>query len=259
MRISRVAAPFLVLTASLLTGPVPSRVLGQSAAANDQIDPLALDIVRAVTDGLKNAKAFSFQATVAKERLGTNGQIVTLFRRHEVTVSRPNKMRLNILGASENVDVYYEAANVTLAAPDKKLYTSVAAGDTLDKVVDGLEARQIEFPLSPLLRSDPYKALTDGLESADVIGRVTLEGRTFHHLVFTEKDADWQLWVEGGAKPTVRRVEIVYKNMPREPRITIDFANWNLSATPAADFFTYHKPADAKAISFLTAEGGAKK
>ena len=83
------------------------------------------------------------------------------------------------------------------------------------------------------------------------IGRVTIDGKTFHHLVFEEADVEWQLWVQGGPKPTVRRSEIIYRKMPRQPRVTIDFLNWNLDAMPPADFFTLRKPADAKSITFL--------
>jgi hypothetical protein len=158
---------------------------------------------------------------------------------------------MHVESVGDDIDVYYDQGTATLYVPSKKLYSSIPVGDTLDKVVDGLEARDVEVPLSPLFRSDPYKALTDGLTSAAIIGRVTIDGKTFHHLVFEEPDAEWQLWVLGGPKPTIRRSEIIYKTMPRQPRVTIDFLNWNLDATPAADFFSFKKPADAKSISFL--------
>jgi hypothetical protein len=258
MRISLLPALFLIAIISISSF---GKAAAQQSAApkNDRIDPLALDILRATMDSIHNAKTFSFQAMVAKEQLGSNDQIVTMFRRSDVTVSRPNRMRMHVLAEGQNIDLYYNSGQATLFAPDKKLFTSMTAGDTLDKVVDALEAREIEVPLSPLLRSDPYKTMTDGLEGAAAVGRMMIEGRTFHHLVFTEKNAEWQIWVEAGAKPTPRRVQIVYTSMPRQPRVTIDFSNWNLDATPAADFFTFHKPADAKAISQLSAAPGEKK
>jgi hypothetical protein len=177
MHVFRSAVRFSSIVLPLTMAVLPAICFGQSSASKASapkaesvgIDPLALDVLKAVTDTLKNAKSFSFQTVMAKERLGTNDQIVTMFRRSDVTLSRPNKLRIHVSSEGEDVDVYYDQGTVTLYVPGKKLYSSIPVGDTLDKVVDGLEARDVEVPLSPLFRSDPYKALTEGLTSAAII------------------------------------------------------------------------------------------
>jgi hypothetical protein len=228
-------------------------------AANTDIDPLAMQVLRATTDTLKNASAFSFRAVVSRERLGSNDEVLTFVHQSEVTVSRPDKLRMQASGGQHKIDVFFNKGDAVVYAPDNKLYARVGASQTLDDVVDKLEDRSIQIPMSPLLRSDPYKVLSDGVLRAAVIGRVEIAGKTYHHVIFTEKEAEWQLWVEGGAKPTLRRAQVVYKTLPREPRVTIDFYDWNLSAKPPASEFVFHKPDDAKAIEFMEARGGEKK
>jgi hypothetical protein len=235
---------FLFLFAASVTLP-------QESASNPAIDPLALRVLQATTDSVKNAKAFSFRAIVSRERLGSNDEVLTFFRQSEVTVSRPDKLRILTTGDHQKIDLYHNQGQVVLYSPEKKLFTELKTSQTLDQVIDRLEERDIQLPMSPLLRADPYKTLADGLTRAAVIGRVEIEGKTFHHLVFSEKDAEWQIWVEGGGKPTLRRAQVVYRNVPREPRVTINFSDWNLSATPSADYFVFKKPQDAVAISFL--------
>jgi hypothetical protein len=231
-------------------------VFGQSAGENPNIDPLALQVLRATADSLKNARSFSFRAVISREGLGSNDQVVTFFRQSEVTVSRPDKVRIHTTGEHQPLDLYFNRGALVLYAPDKKLYARVDVHPTLDLAVDRIEKQNIQLPMSPFLRADPYQMLTDGLTGAAVIGRVEIAGKTFHHLLFSEKDAEWQLWVEAGAKPTPRRAQIVYKRLAREPRVTIDFLEWNLSANPPPDLFVFQKPADAKAIQFLEANGG---
>ena len=109
--------------------------------------------------------------------------------------------------------------------------------------------RGITLPMSPFFRSDPYRTLTDGLQSAYVIGRVDIDGKTYHHLAFTEADSEWQLWVEGVERPVPRRAQVIYKTLPREPRMVVDFSDWNFSRTIANDFFAFSRPKDATAVS----------
>lgn len=236
-----------VFVFSLLT----SCVFGQSE--NPNVDPLALQVLRAAMDSIQNAGAFSFRAVVNRELLGTHDEVLTFSQQSEVTVSRPNKFRIKVRSELQPLDIYYNAGQVTLFAPDKNLYSAFLGGPILDLYISKLQERDIQLPMSSLFRADPYKVLTDGLERAAVIGRDEIDGKTYHHLSFGEKEGDWQLWVEAGDKPVPRRAEIVYKTLRREPRVTIEFFDWNLAANPPASFFVFAKPDDARYIDFLEA------
>src|SRR5215467_7774407 len=62
---------------------------GAKNAQPKDIDPLALQVLKAVTDRIHGAKAYSFHTAVSRESLGTNGQIVTQFNTGEYTVEQP--------------------------------------------------------------------------------------------------------------------------------------------------------------------------
>jgi hypothetical protein len=49
------------------------------AAVTKDVDPLALDVLRAVAEPVEKAQSFSFKALVGEEELATDGQIVTFF------------------------------------------------------------------------------------------------------------------------------------------------------------------------------------
>jgi len=80
---------------------------------------------------------------------------------------------------------------------------------------------------------------------------VEIDGKTYHHLAFTEADTEWQLWVEGGTTPLPRRVEIVYKSLPRQPRMIVDYSDWNMNPNFANDYFQFKRPPDAKPVPVL--------
>jgi len=159
---------------------------------------------------------------------------------------------MNVTGEQQTAEVYYNNGELFIYSPKEKMYAGLGTASlNLDTMVDRLEANGIVLPMSPFFRSDPYRTLIDGLESAYVIGRVEIDGKTYHHLAFTEPDTEWQLWVEGGTTPLPRRVEVVYKSLPRQPRMIVDYSDWNMNPNFANDYFQFKRPADAKPIPVL--------
>lgn len=215
------------------------------------IDPLALKVLKAATDPLREAKAFSFRALVSREDIGTNGQVITLFNLSDVALQRPDRLHVNYRGRGKKVQLFYNAGTCVLYTPEEKLYTSIPCSKTIDAALDDLDKRNVFIPIRNFLGSDPYQSLTDNLVTAYVIGKVMLFDDPVHQLAFTEPKAEWQLWVVGGDRPRVRRLQVVDKAKPWHPRITVDFLDWDLNATPAPDLFTFNKPPDAKEIGLL--------
>jgi hypothetical protein len=217
-------------------------------AAQSDIDPLALRVLATVTDPIHHANSYSFRALVSNEKLGTNGQIITLFHVTEVTVQKPDKLRLNVLGVGQKVELFYNAGQTTLYSPDSHLYTTISSPKTIDSTLDDLESKDIFVPIRNFLASDPYKSLSDGLKSGYVVGQVKLFDQEVHQLAFTEPDAEWQLWVVGGDEPRVIRLEVVNKSKPFHPRTVVQFSEWNLKPDITPATFTFTKPAGAQQI-----------
>jgi hypothetical protein len=226
------------------------------AATQTDLDPGALEILKAATGSVSGASAFSVRVRVARDRLATNNQILTYFNDQKVTVMRPDKMRVDIDGEHHDVQFYFDGKQATLFDPENKLYaTQSATVKGIGGMLSSLEKRGVSLPMANLLREDAYEAAADGLLTAYIVGRVKMYGKTFIHLAFTEAGADWQMWIEPGDKPLPRRVEIVYK-VDGSPRIAMDFLDWNLNATPTSDLFEFSKPEGAQEIQFLQEKGG---
>jgi|GEM_PF-2456193 len=227
-----------------------SKIESQTQKAQ-KIDPLALQVLKAATDRIHNSRAYSFHAFISRERLGTNGQVITQFNKSEFTVQQPDKLRINARARGQDVQLIYNQGHATLFTPETKLYSSFLAAATIDSALQGMEQRGIFLPTANFLEPDPYQSLTKALTEAYVIGRMEIDGETVHQLAFTEPHAEWQLWVIGGPNPTIRRLQVIDKDASYHPRTIVDFTDWNFNASPSAELFTFQKPADAVAIGSL--------
>ena len=254
IRYAGVLLLFCALAACLFAQDKPG-AKSKSAEPRD-VDPLALDVLKAVAHPIEQAQAFTFKALVSEEELATNGQIVTFFHTTEITVQRPDKTHLIFKGRGERVDFYGTKGSITMYAPDPKLYTTIPAQGTIDDNLADINAKGIDMPIGPFLSSHLYELVSKNLITAYVVGRVKLYDQDVHQLAFTSPDVDWQLWVIGGESPRIVRAESVNKKLEGKPRTIVQFLDWNLSPTVSADEFAFTKPADAQRIDMLTPNGG---
>lgn len=256
-------AVVLALTLPLLAVPMlaqqKSTQPATPAAVTKDVDPLALDVLRAVAEPVEKAQSFTFKALVGEEELATDGQIVTFFHSVDITVQRPDKVHLIFRGRGERVDYYGGNGTITMFSPDANFYTTMPAKGTIDANLNDLNAKGVDIPIAPFLRTNLYDLAAKTVTTGYVIGRVKIYDQDVHQLAFTAPDADFQLWVTGGENPRFVRAEIVNKKLEGKPRTTIQFLDWNLSPTPSADDFTFTKPADAIQISVMPETGGKAK
>ena len=241
------------LSSLLLSG---SGYSATAEAANEHVDPLALAVLRAVAEPLSQAQTFTFQALISEEQRATNGQIVTFFHTVDIAVRRPDKVHLVFRGRGEQVDFFGSRGSITMYAPASKLYAVTPAKNTIDENLSDLYAKGVDMAVGPFLRSNLYELGAKNVLSAYVVGRVKIFDADAHQLAFTGPEADWQLWVTGGAQPRFVRAEIVNKKLKGEPRTIIQFVDWNLSPSLPAGEFTFKPPVDARKIGVLTASGG---
>ena len=240
---------------SILATCLPAQDKAAAAPVKD-VDPLAMRVLKAVSDPLQQAQTFSFTALVGEEDLASNGQIITSFHAIQVTVQRPDKIHVVFKGSGQRVDYYNSGGSAFLYAPDAKLYVTLPGKGSIDASLDALRARDIDVPIGPFLRSNFYALAEKAVNTAYVIGRVKIFDQDVHQLAFSSEDADYQIWVTGGDAPRFVRSEIVNKNIEGNPRTTIQFLDWDLSPTVSADDFTFTKPADAHEIEFIPLSGG---
>jgi hypothetical protein len=241
-----------------LVPALPAQVVNSAAAKAatalsqpaPELEQGAMNALKTMSEQLRAANSFSFNARIMREEPGTNGQMLDFFKDITARVERPDKARFTVRSDNSVLNVWYDGKNVTMMPLSGKIYTSLAAPSTIDATLTMLKDRlETHTPLRPFLSSDPYSILSDGLEGAYVVGFENVGNERSLHLAFTEPDADWQLWLSGPNEVLPQRMVIVYKNVPGQPRVNIEFSNWSLNAAIPGSAFTFVKPEGATPVN----------
>ena len=222
-----------------------------TTATSPDLEPAAMNALKAMSSQISAANNFSFTAHITREEPGTNGQMLDFFRTIRVQVQRPDKIRFQVQSDTTDMTLWCDGRTITLMPTSGKIYTTLAAGGNLDATLAILKNQvHTHTPLAPFLISDPFTRLADGLRSANEVGIDNDGNAQYLHLAFTEPDANWQLWLSGPNQVLPRRMAIVYKTIPGEPRVMVDFSDWNLNAEVPADAFVFSKPAGAVSVGW---------
>ncbi|HTS75131.1 MAG TPA: DUF2092 domain-containing protein [Bryobacteraceae bacterium] len=241
-----------------------SQTAATSSAGSSELEPVALHALQRMSEQLQRATTFSFKARIMREEPGTNGQMLDFFHYVTAQVGRPGKMRLAVVSDTSDLTLWYDGKNVTVMPVSARMFSTLASAPTLDGTLEMLRDKMnVHTPLFPFLSSNAYQRLSQGLQSANEIGFINVGNEQLLHLAFTEADADWQLWLTGPHEVVPRRIAIIYKNVEGQPRVTIDFSDWNLNAEIPASAFMFEKPegavqADWNALKPRPVEPGSK-
>jgi hypothetical protein len=224
----------------------------KAAASNPNLEQKALDQLKRMSTALGAAKAFSFRTSSTVEVPAKTGQFITLFASSEITLERPNKLRVRVTGEVPNFEFAYDGSTIAAFAANNNVYSVSKAPDTIDGMLPFVEKETgIHFASSYVLFSDPYAVLTKGLTSAVVVGSDTVQGEPCYHLAFRAPGVNWEIWIESGARALPRRLVITYTDATNFPRFLIEFSHWNLHPWLSDGNFVFKKPAGAKEIAFL--------
>jgi hypothetical protein len=98
-----------------------------------------------------------------------------------------------------------------------------------------------------------HAVFTDGVLSADYLGKHLVGEERCHHLAFDHPEIDFQLWYSIGDSPQLRKIVITETDAPGSPQYTM----WvqAVEALDAADvpdaFFMPQIPDDAEEIEIV--------
>lgn len=249
-------APGIAFSQAAKAAPAPMA----TPAPPPALEPEALTRLRAMSDLLKAAGSVSFKATTVREQPSTNGQMLDFFAVSKVTATRPDKVRVDTKGDLHAASLWYDGKTVTLFSAKSTFYAQAPAPATIDETLVMLMDRfQMPMPVAGFLLKDPYAKMMEGVKTAFDAGESEVDGVMCHHLAFSEEDADWQVWVENGAKPLPRRIAVTYKKAPGAPHVMTALSDWNLAPAIPAGEFVFTPPADAKKVPWNTGEKEKEK
>ena len=101
--------------------------------------------------------------------------------------------------------------------------------------------------------------MTKGLKHALYVGEGLVRGVKCHHLAFDKDDIQWQIWIDAGEKPLIRKLLINQKKLPAEPQWTAYLTDWNFSPQLSDNLFAFTPPEKATKTKFVSLKEAARR
>lgn len=250
MRAKRVLMSLLVSALAATDAAYPHPSIAQAS----DVEPEAIEALRRATDYLAGQKQFRAEMDTSIEFVIADGQKLQYGHRMSVAVQRPNKLRTERVGDIVDQVFYYDGKSLTIDLPKDKYYATVAAPPTLEEMFDfAREKLDVIAPASDLIYKNAFERLTEGLTSAFVVGPASVAGVACDQLAFRNAEVDWQIWIEQGKKPLVRKFVVTSKKMPQSPQFMVVISKWDTAPKLADAAFGFVPPKNSMKIDFLPA------
>ena len=221
-----------------------------SPSAATDIDPKALAVLKAGCAALGAARSLSFTVTDTYEHAARNGQPLYYTVKSEVTLQRPDKLKVVKVGDGVPDEFYYDGKTVMAYVPSENVVAVADASPTIDAMLESAwDYAEVHFPFADALVSNPCD-IFDGMKSAFYVGQSQVVGGVTTDMVaIALSDAQGEMWI-GAADHLPRMVRTVYRSEPAQARYQTEYSNWRCDAPVDPAVFTSPKAAAAKRIAF---------
>ena len=212
-----------------------------------QLEPKAIDILKAMSARLAAAHSMTFTALTTYESPARTGQPLAYTTLSEVTLERPDKLRVITPGDGPRSEFYYDGKTMMAYSPESGHVAIAPAPPTIDAMLAAaFKDAAIYYSFSDVIVADPYKDIADGLKLAFVVGQSRVVGGTVTDIVVVANDTvQVEIWI-GVEDKLPRMARATYFNEPGGFRHVVELSDWHLD--PAIPPGSFTSAAAAKAI-----------
>src|SRR5271170_7251362 len=215
------------------------------------LEPRAIELLKRMSAHLAAARTLSFTAVEIFEQPSRQGHPLAYATKSDVTLQRPDKLRVIISGDGPASEFYYDGHSMMAYLPAEKLLAVADAPPTIDATLQAAyHLADIYFPFTDLIVADPYKDMNSGLMLAYYVGQSQVIGGTTTDIVaYADRDVFLQVWI-GTKDKLPRLVHATFLADPERMRHHLEFSNWQLDSPVSADAFAPPNASTAKRIPF---------
>jgi hypothetical protein len=224
-----------------------------------ELEPKAVEILKAASAKLAAARTMSFTAIATYESPARTLQPLAYTVQYDVTLQRPDKLRVISPGDGPPSEFYYDGKTMTAYEPQADLVAMADAPPTIDAMLKvAYEKAAVTFPFDDVIVADPYKEFGAELKLAFYIGQSRVVGGTLTDMVGIVNDvAQAEIWI-GVEDKLPRMVRLTFANEPGQFRHVVEFSKWQLDPTLPPGTFNSDRAAKGKRIKFAAPDDAPK-
>src|SRR5438034_9646453 len=165
--------------------------------ATPSLEPKAVDILKAASSRLAAARTMKFTAVHFYESPSRHGHPLAFTTKSEVTLQRPDKLRVIMSADGPASEFYYDGKKMMAYAPAENLVAVADAPPTIDAALEeAYHSAAIYLPFADWIVADPYKEMSEGMNLAYYIGQSKVVGGTTTDMVaYIDHGVFIQAWI----------------------------------------------------------------
>jgi len=224
---------------------IPESEKAAADAAAEQENPYKY--LKTMCDYITGLAAFGFSAQCTYDQMGEGGEKIQVSERRTLSFNRPGKVAVDVSSDTGKRRAVYDGKVVSMLDMKKNVYTSVPMPETADAALDKLaDEYGIVVPMEDLLYKDLYDRMVSRAAQGRYVGQTKIGDHACHHLAFTTDSSTWEIWVDAGDQPILRKISIDYGIDTERFRYSAEVLKWDANPTFSAETFEFKLPADVK-------------
>ena len=239
------------LTTFLLLSATPLAAIAQEGDGASAIEPEALAVIDAMAKKLTEATTFAYKTETSYDVVQDSGLKVEFGGSRHSTIQRPDHFRLDSQRRAGSAGIMvFDGKQLSAFVPEHKAYATTEFEGDMQEAIDYLVSElRVKAPLAELVSPDVATAIRKDLTRALHLGPAIVAGHDTHHLLLSNDYADFQMWIDEGDEPVMRRIVITYREERGEPQFRAQFVEWDFSPDTKG-LFDFEPPEDAERVLF---------
>ena len=198
-------------------------------------------------------KHFSIDAVTTSDDLYLDEMIVTYTHWVHIDVERPNKLHIAVDGDLKSKEYYIENKQFTVYDALTNYYGELEVPQGINHALDFLfDKYDVKSPLANILYSDLERRIPPTSKGI-YFGISDVDDTPCHHLGFNTPRQEYQVWIEQGDHPLIRKFIIIDKTLPYLPR-SGTVLRWRLEPKLGENIFRFTPPKGAVKIDIEPAD-----
>jgi hypothetical protein len=204
-----------------------------------QLEPKALEVLKSVRDRLAAARTLSWVAVDKFESRGDEDAPRIQKTRFEVTLKRPDKLRVLVSGLSGLVlQVNCNGGTMLTYTPATKAVSIAKAPPAItDCLKQAYKASVIDVPFVDLILATPSMDVAAALPRAHYVGQLQFQGTNTDVISFSRDSVLVQMWV-GTEDKLPKAIRVISVDDPNRSRHTLTLSDWQIDLTVPPEVFT---------------------
>ena len=213
------------------------------------IDPQADASLRRMSQTLAAAKSFQVHSMATMEDRTDTGQMAQFSRDAIITIQRPDGFKAETRRGPDVRRIWHKGKELTILDVRTSQYAVLQTPEKIEEMLDFLaEKHGIVVALDDLMFPDPYRGLVKNVKTGVMVDQADVSDHKCDHLLFTQDNVDWQIWIDVEKQALPRKVVITYKEDPDRPQFEAVLQEWQLNISTEPSQFVPQLPPGAKKV-----------